>query len=76
MGDTGDSVQGGAQAGQDLLQQAPVVELVRGGHPAAAERDDASSQAVLPCRADTVGVSLAHARPQPPRPPRQDRTWA
>lgn len=34
----------------DLLQQMPVVELMGGGHPAAAEGDDLSSKAVLPCR--------------------------
>ena len=65
---------GGAWRGHTtyLLQQPPVVELVGGGHPAAAERDDASSKAVLPCgadgceprsRPDTGGGCL------PPRPP-------
>lgn len=34
----------------DLLQQTPMVELVGGGHPAAAEGDDSSPKAVLPCR--------------------------
>lgn len=48
----------GGGAGWDLLQQPPVVELVGRRHPAAAERDDSSSKAVLPW--GQMGVNPGH----------------